>query len=117
MYETGKLNQRISFYKQKPNLAPNKLIDVEDLELLRTCWANILQLSIRDEMKMGIEIQDQIFTIKCRLFHGLNNSECRVYFNSSWYYIQTIEINKPKQELTISVAYDARLSKNSGVTT
>lgn len=117
MYETGKLNQRITFYKQKSGLSPNKLVEISDMEVLRTCWANLLQVGIRDEMKMGIEIQDQIFTIKCRLFHGLNTSDCRVFFNNSWYYIQTIEIDKPRQELTVSVAYDARLSKNSGVTT
>lgn len=115
--ESGTLEDRIYIYKIKSTVDKTKFPTESDLELIRGCWANIRSISVREQIRGGLEIADQTYTIKCRYFSGLNASDCRIKFNDLYYMITSISPNKHEDELIISVELDTRLNKNEGYTT
>ena len=117
MIESGSLETRVFFYKLKAGAPKNRIAPEIDFDVIRGCWADVRSITAREQIRNGLEIQDQTYTIRCRHFKGLNTSTCRVKFNDSWYMITSIQSNRQEQELIISVAYDARLNKNEGITT
>lgn len=114
MIDAGKLKKRIKFYSWNKSIGGN-YPKPEELNILRTCYADVRQVSAREQIKSNMQIVDQLYTIKVRLFHGLT-SECYVYMNDAWYGITSMQIDENEQSITVSAQYDPRLNLNKGVT-
>ena len=117
MIESDSLDTRIFFYRLKEDAPKNRIAPELDFDIFRGCWADVRAITAREQIRNGLEIQDQTYTIRCRYFSGLNTSNCRIKFNNAWYLITSIQINRRERELIVSVSYDARLNKNEGITT
>lgn len=117
MIDSGTMEDRVFFYKLKDSVEKSRLPDESDFELFRGCWANIRSISVRDQIRSGLEIQDQTYTVLCRYFKGLNASVCRMKIWNKWFLITSIEPDKKNDEMIISVSIDIRLNKNEGFTT
>lgn len=109
----GNLNKRIFIYKIDDDIK-SKMPTVDDLILLRSCLADVRQVSARQQIEQHLEVQDQLYTVKFRYFKNLS-SDCYVKLFDKFYFITSMQLDKQNNEITISISYDSRLNKNEKV--
>ena len=110
--ETGTLNERIQIYEPK---AERNLTSLDDYELAGTVWANVRQVTTRDQMRSGVEVQSGQITILIRYLAGLSD-DCLIEWNGKFYGIDNLSPDRHKGEILLGCSYSG-LNDNQGITT
>lgn len=110
--ETGKLNERIRIYEPK---ADGNQTSLEDYELAGSVWADVRQVTTRDQMRSGIEIQSGQLTVLIRYVFGLSD-DCLIEWNGRFYGIDNLSSDRHKGEILLGCSYSG-LNENQRITT
>lgn len=110
--ETGKLNERISIYEPK---ADGNQTSLEDYELAGSVWADVRQVTTRDQMRSGIEVQSGQLTVLIRYLSGLSD-DCLIEWNGRFYGIDNLSSDRHKGEILLGCSYSG-LNENQRITT
>lgn len=110
--ETGKLNERIRIYEPK---ADGNQISLEDYELAGSVWADVRQVTTRDQMRSGIEVQSGQLTVLIRYVSGLSD-DCLIEWNGRFYGIDNLTADRRKGEILLGCSYSG-LNENQRITT
>ena len=110
--ETGKLNERIRIYEPK---ADGNQTSLEDYELAGSVWADVRQVTTRDQMRSGIEIQSGQLTVLIRYVSGLSD-DCLIEWNGRFYGIDNLTADRRKGEILLGCSYSG-LNENQRITT
>ena len=110
--ETGKMNDRIRIYEPKPESNHTSL---NDYELSGSVWADVRQVTTRDQMRSGIDVQSGQLTILIRYVTGLSD-DCLVEWNGRFYGIDNLSADKHKGEIQLGCSYSG-LNENQRITT
>ena len=110
--ETGKLNERIRIYEPK---ADGNQTSLEDYELAGSVWADIRQVTTRDQMRSGIEVQSGQLTVLIRYLSGLSD-DCLIEWNGRFYGIDNLTADRRKGEILLGCSYSG-LNENQRITT
>lgn len=110
--ETGKLNERIRIYEPK---ADGNQTSLEDYELAGSVWADVRQVTTRDQMRSGIEIQSGQLTVLIRYLSGLSD-DCLIEWNGRFYGIDNLSSDRHKGEILLGCSYSG-LNENQRITT
>lgn len=110
--ETGKLNERIRIYEPK---ADGNQTSLEDYELAGSVWADVRQVTTRDQMRSGIEVQSGQLTVLIRYFSGLSD-DCLIEWNGRFYGIDNLSSDRHKGEILLGCSYSG-LNENQRITT
>ena len=110
--ETGKLNERIRIYEPKADCNQTSL---EDYELAGSVWADVRQVTTRDQMRSGIEIQSGQLTVLIRYLSGLSD-DCLIEWNGRFYGIDNLTADRRKGEILLGCSYSG-LNENQRITT
>ncbi len=110
--ETGKLNERIRIYEPK---AEGNQTSLEDYELAGSVWADVRQVTTRDQMRSGIEVQSGQLTVLIRYLSGLSD-DCLIEWNSRFYGIDNLTADRRKGEILLGCSYSG-LNENQRITT
>ena len=110
--ETGKLNERIRIYEPK---ADGNQTSLEDYELAGSVWADVRQVTTRDQMRSGIEVQSGQLTVLIRYLSGLSD-DCLIEWNGRFYGIDNLTADRHKGEILLGCSYSG-LNENLRITT
>lgn len=110
--ETGKLNERIRIYEPK---ADGNQTSLEDYELAGAVWADVRQVTTRDQMRSGIEVQSGQLTVLIRYLSGLSD-DCLIEWNGRFYGIDNLTADRRKGEILLGCSYSG-LNENQRITT
>lgn len=99
--ETGTLNERIEIYRPK---ADCNLTSLDDYELLTKVWSNVRNVTTREQLRSGIEIQSGQITILIRFIKGLSD-DCIVKWCGNYYAIDNLSADKHKGEILLGCSY------------
>lgn len=110
--ETGKLNERIRIYEPK---ADGNQTSLEDYELAGSVWADVRQVTTRDQMRSGIEVQSGQLTVLIRYVSGLSD-DCLIEWNGRFYGIDNLTADRRKGEILLGCSYSG-LNENQRITT
>lgn len=110
--ETGKLNERIRIYEPK---AGGNQTSLEDYELAGSVWADVRQVTTRDQMRSGIEVQSGQLTVLIRYLSGLSD-DCLIEWNGRFYGIDNLSSDRHKGEILLGCSYSG-LNENQRITT
>ena len=110
--ETGKLNERIRIYEPK---ADGNQTSLEDYELAGSVWADVRQVTTRDQMRSGIEVQSGQLTVLIRYLSGLSD-DCLIEWNGRFYGIDNLSSARHKGEILLGCSYSG-LNENQRITT
>ena len=110
--ETGKLNERIRIYEPK---ADGNQTSLEDYELAGSVWADVRQVTTRDQMRSGIEVQSGQLTVLIRYLSGLSD-DCLIEWNGRFYGIDNLTADRHKGEILLGCSYSG-LNENQRITT
>ena len=110
--ETGKLNERIRIYEPKSD---GNQTSLEDYELAGSVWADVRQVTTRDQMRSGIEVQSGQLTVLIRYLSGLSD-DCLIEWNCRFYGIDNLTADRRKGEILIGCSYSG-LNENQRITT
>ena len=110
--ETGKLNERIRIYEPKSD---GNQTSLEDYELAGSVWADVRQVTTRDQMRSGIEVQSGQLTVLIRYLSGLSD-DCLIEWNGRFYGIDNLSPDRHKGEILIGCNYSG-LNENQRITT
>lgn len=110
--ETGKLNERIRIYEPK---ADGNQTSLEDYELAGSVWADVRQVTTRDQMRSGIEVQSGQLTVLIRYLSGLSD-DCLIEWNGRFYGIDNLTADRRKGEILLGCSYSG-LNENQRITT
>lgn len=110
--ETGKLNERIRIYEPK---ADGNQTSLEDYELAGSVWADVRQVTTRDQMRSGIEVQSGQLTVLIRYLSGLSD-DCLIEWNGRFYGIDNLSSDRHKGETLLGCSYSG-LNENQRITT
>ena len=110
--ETGKMNDRIRIYEPKPESNHTSL---NDYELSGSVWADVRQVTTRDQMRSGIDVQSGQLTILIRYVTGLSD-DCLVEWNGRFYGIDNLSADKRKGEIQLGCSYSG-FNENQRITT
>jgi len=110
--ETGKLNERIRIYEPK---ADGNQTSLEDYELAGSVWADVRQVTTRDQMRSGIEVQSGQLTVLIRYLSGLSD-DCLIEWNGRFYGIDNLSSDRHKGEILLGCSYSG-LNENQKITT
>ncbi len=110
--ETGKLNERIIIYEPKSD---GNQTSLEDYELAGAVWADVRQVTTRDQMRSGIEVQSGQLTVLIRYLSGLSD-DCLIEWNGRFYGIDNLSSDRHKGEILLGCSYSG-LNENQRITT
>lgn len=110
--ETGKLNEQIRIYEPK---ADGNQTSLEDYELAGSVWADVRQVTTRDQMRSGIEVQSGQLTVLIRYLSGLSD-DCLIEWNGRFYGIDNLSSDRHKGEILLGCSYSG-LNENQRITT
>ena len=110
--ETGKLNERVRIYEPK---ADGNQTSLEDYELAGSVWADVRQVTTRDQMRSGIEVQSGQLTVLIRYLSGLSD-DCLIEWNGRFYGIDNLSSDRHKGEILLGCSYSG-LNENQRITT
>ena len=110
--ETGKLNERIIIYEPKSD---GNQTSLEDYELAGSVWADVRQVTTRDQMRSGIEVQSGQLTVLIRYLSGLSD-DCLIEWNGRFYGIDNLSSDRHKGEILLGCSYSG-LNENGKVVT
>lgn len=110
--ETGKMNDRIRIYEPKPE---SNRTSLNDYELSGSVWADVRQVTTRDQMRSGIDVQSGQLTILIRYVTGLSD-DCLVEWNGRFYGIDNLSADKRKGEIQLGCSYSG-FNENQRITT
>ena len=110
--ETGKLNERIIIYEPKSD---GNQTSLEDYELAGSVWADVRQVTTRDQMRSGIEVQSGQLTVLIRYLSGLSD-DCLIEWNGRFYGIDNPTADRRKGEILLGCSYSG-LNENQRITT
>ena len=110
--ETGKLNERIRIYEPKSD---GNQTSLEDYELAGSVWADVRQVTTRDQMRSGIAVQSGQLTVLIRYLSGLSD-DCLIEWNGRFYGIDNLSSDRHKGEILLGCSYSG-LNENQRITT
>lgn len=110
--ETGKLDERIKIYEPK---AEGNQTSLEDYELAGSVWADVRQVTTRDQMRSGIDVQSGQLTILIRYVTGLSD-DCLIEWNGRFYGIDNLAADRKKGEIQLGCSYSG-FNENQRITT
>ena len=110
--ETGKLNERIRIYEPKSD---GNQTSLEDYELAGSVWADVRQVTTRDQMRSSIEVQSGQLTVLIRYLSGLSD-DCLIEWNGRFYGIDNLSSDRHKGEILLGCSYSG-LNENQRITT
>lgn len=110
--ETGELTERIQIYAPKPN---SNLTSLDDFEPFLKLWANVRQITTREQMRSGIDVQSGQMTVLTRFIKGLSD-DCLIKWRDKFYAIDSLSPDSRKGEIILGCSYSG-LNENQGITT
>lgn len=110
--DAGALTERISVYTP---ISGRNLTSLNDYELAGTVWANVRQITTREQLRSGVEVQSGQMTILIRYMSGLTD-DCLILWNDSYYAIDNLSPDRKKGEILMGVSYSG-LNENQRLTT
>jgi head-tail adaptor len=113
MIDAGILSERISIYV--PKSEHYNLTTLSDYELLKTVWANVRQITTREQLRYGIDVQSGQMTVLIRYLAGISD-DCLILWRGSYYSIDNISPDKAAGEILMGVSYSG-LNENRKVVT
>lgn len=113
MTDAGILNERISIYVPKGE--HYNLTSLSDYELMKTVWANVRQITTREQLRSGIDVQSGQMTVLIRYVAGVSD-DCLILWRGSYYSIDNLTPDKPAGEILMGVSYSG-LNENRKVVT
>lgn len=110
--DAGALTERISIYTP---ISGRNLTSLDDYELSGSVWANVRQITTRDQMRSGVDIQSGQMTVLIRYISNLSD-DCLILWNGSYYAIDNLSPNRQKGEILMGVSYSG-MNENQRLTT
>ncbi len=110
--ETGTMNERIRIYEPK---SEGNQTSLDEYELSGSVCANVRQVTTRDQMRSGVEVQSGQITVLIRFLKGLSD-DCLIEWNGKFYNIDNLSPDRHKGEILLGCSYSG-LNENQRFST
>lgn len=98
----GNLNQRVSIYAPKPDA--ESYMTPDNYDLLATVWADVREITAREQMRAGVDLQSGRMTVQIRFRSGIS-ADCVVKWRGNFYGIDSVSSDRTRGEIIMGCSY------------